>query len=98
MVEHPPEEVGQSFALGGVGRVSRDQQPGKAGDWIRVCSGGVGNGDTIVGRHRFGSSSRGSSYAARAGTEELARGIANRTEGHLVLLGINQLNVAKRVG
>ena len=56
VIEHPVEESDQGLALGGVVRVGRDQQPGKAGDRIGVRAGGVRDRDTIVGRHGLGRS------------------------------------------
>src|ERR1700756_4179592 len=61
VIEHPVEKSNQSLRLGCIAGVGWDQQPGKAGDRIGVRTGGIGNGDSVVGGHRLGGGrSRGS--------------------------------------
>src|SRR5271166_3846221 len=44
-VQHPEEEILQNLSLLRVRRIGRNQQPGKAGNRVRVLSGWVGDRD-----------------------------------------------------
>jgi len=97
VIEHPAEEVNERFALGRVSRVGRDQQPGKAGDRIGGCTGSVGDRNTEVGGHCLGRRGGSSGYTVGRSSDILAGGVLHRAVGHLVLNGVDQLDVAEGV-
>src|SRR5262245_41254078 len=51
VAEHPLEERLDRLALAGVVDAARDQEPGEAGDWIRLRPLRVGDRHTEIGRH-----------------------------------------------
>src|SRR5277367_3873144 len=97
VIEHPPHEIGEDLSLGGVSGVSGDQEPGKAGDRIRVRTRRVGDGDAIVGGHVFRGTGGGGSDTIGRCLYEFACGVADCTEFHLVLDCVDQLDIANGV-
>src|SRR5271167_1697732 len=96
--QHPLYETLDSIALGAIREFSWNEQPGKTGDGICRFAWGIRDGNAEVVRHALcGAGGRGR-HARKIGLDERAGRILHGSVGHLILDGINQLDVAKAVG
>src|SRR5262249_55715501 len=92
---HPHQEVMQDLSLARVLGLSRDEEPGEAGDGIRFLAGSVRDGDAIIRRdvrHR----SRRRRDRIQIGLDEVARGVLYAAVVDVVLNSVDQFDVTDR--
>jgi len=87
-----------ALPLAGVGGVGWDQQPGKAGDGIRLRATSIGDGDAIVGRHVLSSGGSGSGDAIGGGLDVLAGRVLDRAVRPVIAAGVDQFDIAEGAG
>src|SRR6266478_130562 len=96
--EHPLNEALDGVALGGIGELSGNEQPSKAGDGIGRLARSVRNGNAEIVRHVLRRTSRRGSDARKVCLDESARGISHPTIRHVVLDRVDQFDIAKGIG
>src|SRR5580704_12344562 len=94
--QHPRKEILDGLLFHGIGNLGRNQQPGEARNRIDALARRIRDRYTKILRHVLRPSCRGR-HAWQARQDEFTRGILHFAEGHLVLNGVSQFNVADRV-
>src|SRR5260370_36711989 len=93
----PFEEALESVALCGIGELFGNQEPRKAGDWIRGLAGCVGDGNAEVLRHFLGGARSGRTDGRERGLHEYACSVLHVAIRDFVGFGVDQFDVADGV-
>src|SRR5438477_4771625 len=96
--KHPLDKIFEGIAFTGVGKFARNEQPGKAGDWVGGLAGSIGNRHAEIVRHGFDGARCGRAHACEIRSDEVARRVLHFPVGHLVLDGINEFDVTDGIG
>src|SRR5712691_11467833 len=96
--QHPFDETLDGIAFTGVGKLSWDEQPSKAGDGVGCLARSVRNGNAEIVRHILRRASRCGSDASKICLDESARGVSHAAIRHIVLDRVDQFDVAKGIG
>src|SRR5215472_8622956 len=97
VTEHPRHETLYGVALGRIGELLGDQQPGKSGNGIRLFSFGIGDGNAEVVRHILSCTGCSRSNAGERGLHKNTIGILYVTVGNLVSFCVDQLDIPNGV-
>src|SRR6266852_1451835 len=92
--QHPLQKTLQSVPLRSVRNPCGNQQPGKARNRIGGLSVGVGNGNTEIIRHVLRRGSRSRADSGKVRLYEVPCGVSDTPVGHVVLDGVDQLDIA----
>src|SRR5437879_7384026 len=96
--QHPLNEALDGVALGGVRKLSGNEQPSKAGDGVGCLAWSVCNGNAEIVRHVPSRASRCGSDARKVCLDESAGGVSHPTIRHVVLDCVDQFDIAKGLG
>src|SRR5882724_672408 len=95
--KHPLDKSLKRVSLPGVGKFTRDEQPGKTRYRIDRLARCIGDRYPEILRHRLDGTSSCATYARQIRFDEVARGVLHLAIGHLVLNRVNQFNVSHRI-